>query len=395
MPSYLGVPACGLAAFAALRLAHVPWTAVAALALIVGAFAPLPGAALLGGAVLAAHAGRPRTGTSGPRIVIGIDEHRQPVAISLGGERGSHALIVGATGSGEHVLPPLLKSPYDPETQNHGRLRPRVPCDGPCRRVVPVARPAASSDHRVGRIAWNRHRGVASGPRPVRRHACPSSARRVLGANQIRRDGRNRRRSSGPTLAGGCRRHALKLIEEIHHAGGEIAALDLGFDSTTTVGRFVWTLMLGFTQMERERITASWATATSNAVARGVPIGNAPFGYVKDTDGRFVADPQQGPVVTRVFELAAQGDHRAALARFQEHDGLSATTSLWHLRRFLDNRVYLGEVHYGEQATPDSHPALTTKAVWTAAQMADARPQRETAVYPLSGSRSARAAART
>ena len=108
MPSYLGVPACGLAAFAALRLAHVPWTAVAALALIVGAFAPLPGAALLGGALLAAHAGRPRTRPSGSHIVIGVDEQRQPVAIALGGERGSHALIVGATGSGKTVTEALI-----------------------------------------------------------------------------------------------------------------------------------------------------------------------------------------------------------------------------------------------------------------------------------------------
>ena len=108
MPSHLGVPACGLAAFAVLRLTHVPWTAVAALALIVGAFAPLPGAALLGGALLGAHAGRARTGPLGSQIVIGVDEHRQPVAIGLGGERGSHALIVGATGSGKTVTEALI-----------------------------------------------------------------------------------------------------------------------------------------------------------------------------------------------------------------------------------------------------------------------------------------------
>ena len=103
MPSYLGVPACGFAAFAVLRLARIPWSAIAALALIVAAFAPLPGAAVLGGAVLAARSGRPRRGPFGPQIVIGADEHRQPVAIALGGERGSHALIVGATGSGKTV----------------------------------------------------------------------------------------------------------------------------------------------------------------------------------------------------------------------------------------------------------------------------------------------------
>ena len=108
MPSCLGVPACGLAAFAALRLARVPWNAIVAIALLVGAFAPLPGAGLLGGALLAARAARSRLRPSAPQIVIGADEHRRPVAITLGGERGSHALIVGATGSGKTVTEALI-----------------------------------------------------------------------------------------------------------------------------------------------------------------------------------------------------------------------------------------------------------------------------------------------
>ncbi len=108
MPFYLGVPACGLAAFAALRLARVPWNAVVTTALLVGAFAPLPAAGLLGGALLAARAARSRLRPSAPQIVIGADQHRHPVAITLGGERGSHALIVGATGSGKTVTEALI-----------------------------------------------------------------------------------------------------------------------------------------------------------------------------------------------------------------------------------------------------------------------------------------------
>ena len=109
MPSYLGVPACGLAAFAVLRLARLPWSAGAALALIVGAFAPLAAAGLLGGALLAARAGRARPRPPGRQIEIGIDtDRRRPVAIALGGERGSHVLIVGATGSGKTVTEALI-----------------------------------------------------------------------------------------------------------------------------------------------------------------------------------------------------------------------------------------------------------------------------------------------
>ena len=108
MPSYLDVPACGLAAFAALRLVRVPWNAVVAIALLIGAFAPLPGAGLLGGALLATRAARSRMRPSAPQFVVGADQHRRPVAITLGGERGSHALIVGATGSGKTVTEALI-----------------------------------------------------------------------------------------------------------------------------------------------------------------------------------------------------------------------------------------------------------------------------------------------
>ena len=108
MPSYLGVPACGLAAFAAVRARAHPVDRGVGVALIVGAFAPLPGAGLLGGALLAARAARPRLRPSAPQVVIGVDQHRRPVAITLGDERGSHALIVGATGSGKTVTEALI-----------------------------------------------------------------------------------------------------------------------------------------------------------------------------------------------------------------------------------------------------------------------------------------------
>jgi site-specific DNA recombinase len=46
---------------------------------------------------------------------------------------------------------------------------------------------------------------------------------------------------------------ALNVIDEIHEAGGQLAALDLGIDPTTPFGEFAMTIMLGLARMERRR----------------------------------------------------------------------------------------------------------------------------------------------
>ena len=44
------------------------------------------------------------------------------------------------------------------------------------------------------------------------------------------------------------------LVERIADAGGTVAAIDLGIDPTTPIGKFARTLMLALAEMERERI---------------------------------------------------------------------------------------------------------------------------------------------
>jgi conjugal transfer pilus assembly protein TraD len=51
-----------------------------------------------------AHAPQTLTGPLGDELVVGVDGHRRPVAIQLGGASGgAHTLVVGATGSGKTV----------------------------------------------------------------------------------------------------------------------------------------------------------------------------------------------------------------------------------------------------------------------------------------------------
>ena len=107
MLSYWSVPACGLAVLSFLRLTRLPTSSALAAALLLLPFAPAAAIGCALGALLAARH-RPRPADGPGTLVIGTDSHNRPVAIPLGRTSGSHALIVGATGSGKTVTQALI-----------------------------------------------------------------------------------------------------------------------------------------------------------------------------------------------------------------------------------------------------------------------------------------------
>ena len=107
MLSYWSVPACGLAVLSFLRLTRLAPSSALAAALLVLPFAAPPAIGCALGALLATRVHR-RPADGAGVLVIGADSQRRPVAIPLGTTSGSHALIVGATGSGKTVTQALI-----------------------------------------------------------------------------------------------------------------------------------------------------------------------------------------------------------------------------------------------------------------------------------------------
>ncbi len=107
MLTFWTLPACGLAVLLLLRLARLHWTVGLGVGLIVAPFAVVPALGCGLGAVLVWRRG-PRPRALAGAVVIGVDARRRAVAIPLGGESGSHTLIVGATGSGKTVSETLI-----------------------------------------------------------------------------------------------------------------------------------------------------------------------------------------------------------------------------------------------------------------------------------------------
>jgi conjugal transfer pilus assembly protein TraD len=103
---YLSVPACGLAVLSFLRITRIAPSGAIAVALLVAPFALAPALGCAAGALLARprRTGLPAAGS----VPIGVDGSGRTVAIPLGRTSGSHALIVGATGSGKTVTQTLI-----------------------------------------------------------------------------------------------------------------------------------------------------------------------------------------------------------------------------------------------------------------------------------------------
>lgn len=169
---------------------------------------------------------------------------------------------------------------------------------------------------------------------------------------------------------------ALKLVQEIHDAGGQLAAIDLGIDPATEFGEFGLTIMLALARMERRRITAGWANAQRRAVARGVHIASrCPTGYVRRDDGRLEPHPTDAPVVAELFRMKAAGASWGELADYLNSTGTQGPykAELWTNRamsHILQNRVYLGEARSGKHVNPDAHAPIVDRATWQAAQVA-------------------------
>lgn len=169
---------------------------------------------------------------------------------------------------------------------------------------------------------------------------------------------------------------ALKLIETIIEAGGEVASVEEGIDPTTPTGEFTMTVFLALARMQRQQIAANWQDARRRAVDRGLHVASkVPTGYVRGADDRLEPHPEFAEHIAEVFRLKAEGASWRDLALYlREHDVTTPYgTTDWQpraLSHVIANRVYLGEARSGEFVNQGAHEPIVDEATWNAAQQA-------------------------
>ncbi len=186
------------------------------------------------------------------------------------------------------------------------------------------------------------------------------------------------------------------IVRRIVDAEQVFAACQERIDPRTPEGQYMLNSFLNNAELFLNQAKASWWVAKARAVARGAHIGPTPIGYARIAKGEprggcLVPDPVYGPAITGLFSRAAKAQSDAELARWISDKAPRKTGQPWQsseIRRWLSNRVYLGEVHYGELANEAAHDPLTDPETFAArAERAGSAPTCQRARIPAGGAR--------
>lgn len=169
---------------------------------------------------------------------------------------------------------------------------------------------------------------------------------------------------------------ALSTLEEFERHNAVLVSVADNLDLSTPMGKAFLRILLVFAELERDRISESWGTATSNAIDRGIHIARfTPIGYDKGPDKRLVHNTEAA-AIREAFLMRGAHTTRTAIARKLDEMAPRPNGGCWTpsmVDRIIKNRVYLGWAYRGEQINKDAHPPIVTMAEWQAANLAPVR----------------------
>ena len=169
---------------------------------------------------------------------------------------------------------------------------------------------------------------------------------------------------------------ALSTLEEFERRGAVLVSVADNIDLSTPMGKAFLRILLVFAELERDRISESWKTATSNAVARGIHIAKfTPVGYGRSADKRLVPNGE-APAIHEAFLMRAAHKSLTEIARRLDQSAPRPGRGRWTrpmVDRIIKNRVYRGEAYRGENVNADAHPPIVTIAEWQAANLVPVR----------------------
>ena len=187
---------------------------------------------------------------------------------------------------------------------------------------------------------------------PAARTSDPGSGAALTAPSAARRAALWRGRSTGSPVR---LRTACATFTDSQEAGARLAFVVEDIDTATTYGKMVYTILLSVSEAFLENVKAGWVETKKRAIGRGAYASRTPWGYTRNADSTLSPHPERAPIVAEAFRLAAGDNLQAALA-FLRHAAPERNWNATKVRRLLSQRVYLGEIHYGDLATRTSPP---------------------------------------
>jgi site-specific DNA recombinase len=169
---------------------------------------------------------------------------------------------------------------------------------------------------------------------------------------------------------------ALGVLEEFERQGAVLVSVADNIDLSTPMGKAFLRILLVFAELERDRISESWMTATSNAVDRGIHIAKfTPVGYEKLPDKR-LRPSAEGPAIREAFVMRGAHATRTEIARRLDETAPRPHGGRWTppmVDRIIRNRVYMGHAYRGQMVNSTAHEPIVSVVEWQAANLAPVR----------------------
>ena len=154
--------------------------------------------------------------------------------------------------------------------------------------------------------------------------------------------------------------------------GVELISIQENFETSSPMGKAMVMIIMIFAQLERELTGERTRATMQDRTRRGLWNGGFVLGYLRDNEGRLSRDPITAPVVQQLFDdferLGSVGQvvkhHRGVGTRMPKRMNRSERPiggkplSKQQVSALLQNRVYLGELNWGDEQTANAHEPI-------------------------------------
>jgi site-specific DNA recombinase len=166
-------------------------------------------------------------------------------------------------------------------------------------------------------------------------------------------------------------RVALEVRSRVEAAGGDVFTVDAGkVTNGNASGNFSTNVLMAAAELQAAAGGERAQEGKIKAVREGrAPYPNIPPGLKRGGDkgkGPLELDQQTGEVVREAFRMRAGGETIAAVRNYLREHGI--VRSFHGVQSMLRNRLYIGELRFGEELVNREIPALVDVATFNRAQ---------------------------
>ncbi len=133
---------------------------------------------------------------------------------------------------------------------------------------------------------------------------------------------------------------AIEIVDELRRAGADFVSLSESLDTTTAVGKMIFTVVAAFAEFERAVISERAQETAAWLKSQGRRAGEVPYGWTSDEDGRLVRYEREQQTLVMIGHLRGRGISLAGIANLLNDHAIPAKKGgRWYgktIQRLLD-----------------------------------------------------------